>query len=333
MAEPSPLHTLFLPFTEGFLSWSDKTLFLGARSHPDLQKAYLWQGFKPYVDELAAQNFAATPDMPQDRDFDSALCLVPKQVEEAKFWLAGALEHLKIGGTLIAAAANDANGSRLQKWFDEAGLINIRSESKNKSRVVWGVKTGLAPESWMENGAVRLHDFDDGIQLKTQPGLFSWDRVDRASRLLAENFPPALSGHIADFGCGYGYLSFMAAANHPKIEKMTLVEADKRALDCAAENLKDHDIVPCWHDATKPLPCEGPFDYILMNPPFHMGKKTDVDLGQAFIRMAAMHLKKGGSLTLVANTHLPYEAVLEQVLKNVKLVVQKNGFKILRAVK
>ncbi len=332
MSQSSPLDTLFIPFQTGRLSWADKTLFMGAQYHPDLQQAALWQFFKPFADELTAHGFSPSEKIP-DQKFDLVLCAIPKQVDESKFWIANAIERLNDKGILVAAAANDAGGSRLEKWFEEAGLTALQSESKNKARVVWGMKTKAAGTAWLEQGAVCSHDFGDGLHLKTQPGLFSWDRIDFASRLLVENFPPSLSGHIADFGCGYGYLSVMAIKNNPKVTKVTLVEADARALSCALENLTGHDVVPLWHDATKPLQSGGPFDYILMNPPFHTGKKTDISLGQSFIVNAAAQLKKGGSLTLVANTHLPYEAVLEKALKNVKLVVQKNGFKILRAVK
>ncbi|HEU4837815.1 MAG TPA: methyltransferase, partial [Micavibrio sp.] len=89
-----------------------------------------------------------------------------------------------------------------------------------------------------------------------------------------------------------------------------------------------------WHDATKPLPDSSLlFDHIIMNPPFHTGKKTDISLGKAFLFMAATHLKKNGALSLVANVHLPYEEILETCLRNVKQVVVENGFKILRAIK
>jgi 16S rRNA (guanine1207-N2)-methyltransferase len=64
-----------------------------------------------------------------------------------------------------------------------------------------------------------------------------------------------------------------------------------------------------WHDVTTGLP--GPFDAILMNPPFHTGQATDVDLGRAFLKVAFASLKRGGKLLLVANRQLPYEAVLE----------------------
>lgn len=330
--QPS-LETLFLPLERGDVSPQGRALFLGAAPHPYLKKldADLWQPFKPLAE-------GASYEIP-DRKYALTLVHLPKQVEEAKYWLALALERLEEGGTILAAAANDAGGSRIEDWFKELGIAPM-SYSKNKARAVWGKKPALSvtAEQWKRGGAVRAVDIGDGLTFQTQPGLFSWDRIDPASRLLATHLPPALSGKVADFGCGTGYLSYRALENFPKISALTLIEADARALVCAKINLENvrtgREVTAFWHDATKPLPDRALlFDHIVMNPPFHTGKKTDIALGVAFLATAAAHLKKNGALSLVANVHLPYEAALETHFKNVKQVALENGFKILRAIK
>jgi len=327
------LETLFLPLENGDVSPQGRTLFLGAAAHPFLKNldADLWQPFKPL-------GGGASPEIP-DGKYALALVHLPKQVEEAKYWLALALERLEEGGTLLAAAANDANGARIEGWFKELGLAPT-SHSKNKARAVWGKKSGRPAilDDWKKGGAVRSVNLGEGLVFDTQPGLFSWDRLDPASKLLVNHFPPSLSGKVADFGCGTGFLSYRALENYPKITSLTLIEADVRSLACAQKNLEnvreEREIIPLWHDATKPLPAPAPqFDYILMNPPFHTAKKTDIALGVSFLSTAAAHLKRNGSLTLVANVHLPYEAALEKHFKNVKQVVVEGGFKILRAIK
>lgn len=329
------LQTLFLPLENGDIPPPDgRVLFLGAAAHPWLEKADvdLWQPFKPLADGISAS------DTPPEGAYSLALVHLPKQVDEAKQWLAYALEHLEEGGVLLAAAANDAGGSRIEGWLKEAGLVP-QSHSKNKARAVWAKKSVMPCilKNWKEGGSVRLHPVGDGLEFHTQPGLFSWDRIDPASRLLAAHFPPSLAGKVADFGAGIGYLSYCALENYPKIRTLTMVEADARALALAEKNIAavrgGREIVALWHDATKPLQPSFAFDHVLMNPPFHTGKKTDIALGLSFIGTAAAHLKKGGVLSMVANVHLPYEAALEKLFKTSKTVVQKDGFKILRAVK
>lgn len=329
------LQTLFLPLENGDVTPpKGRALFLGAAAHPYLENldADLWQPFKPLAAGIKADNI-----LPNDT-YSLALVHVPKQVDEAKQWLALALERLAEGGILIAAAANDAGGSRIEGWLKEAGLKS-ESYSKNKARAVWATKSGHPDlfKKWKDGGDVRLHPIGGGLEFYTQPGLFGWDRIDPASQLLTENFPPALGGRVADFGAGIGYLSYRALENFPKIRALTMVEADARALSLAERNISavrgEREISALWHDATRTLPPALPFDHVLMNPPFHTGKKTDIALGLSFIETAAAHLKKGGVLSMVANVHLPYESALEKMFKTSKTIVQKDGFKILRAVK
>ena len=54
-------------------------------------------------------------------------------------------------------------------------------------------------------------------------------------------------------------------------------------------------------------------DAVVMNPPFHEGRKADPELGQAFIEAAAGMLGAKGKLYMVANRHLPYEETLERL--------------------
>lgn len=331
MALSSPFDTLLIPLEQGLLTEDSRILFMGARYHDDLPNADMWQVFKPFVDELSSHKIASSPELLEQK-YAYVFCLAPKQIDEAKYWIAQGIQHLQDGGMFIISAANDANGTRLAGWLKEAGLQDLNSESKNKARVVWGVKAGAAPDDWLKRGEMRQHDFGHGYKFFTQPGLFSWDRLDKASTLLIENLKD-LKGDVADFGAGYGYLTYAALEKFPKIKSVTMIEADRRALDCAIKNLEGKDAVPHWHDAMKALPPAKIFDHIIMNPPFHTGKKTDTDLGQGFIKTAQANLKKGGTLTLVANAHLPYEEVLKKSFSSVVQVAVKDGFKVIKAVK
>ena len=53
----------------------------------------------------------------------------------------------------------------------------------------------------------------------------------------------------------------------------------------------------------------------------------------AFIRQAAAMLKRGGTLWMVANRHLPYEAELKAAFKRVTPLEEGGGFKLFEAVK
>ena len=85
-----------------------------------------------------------------------------------------------------------------------------------------------------------------------------------------------------------------------------------------------------WHDVTAGLPAR--YDVIVANPPFHaQGRADRPDIGRAFIAAAADALDPCGRLWLVANRHLPYEAVLDARFAEVRTVAQAQGFKVIAA--
>jgi 16S rRNA (guanine1207-N2)-methyltransferase len=72
-------------------------------------------------------------------------------------------------------------------------------------------------------------------------------------------------------------------------------------------------------------------DFVVTNPPFHEGGAEDPSLGRAFIARAADVLRPGGTLWLVANAHLPYEAILRAAFRTVNVAVQASGFRVYEA--
>jgi 16S rRNA (guanine1207-N2)-methyltransferase len=169
--------------------------------------------------------------------------------------------------------------------------------------------------------------------------LFAWDRVDTASALLASQLPVTLSGRGADLGAGYGYLAAELLRRCPRVTAIDLYEAEQRALESARINLanatrdcaRDVAVDYFWHDVTTGLVRQ--YDVIVSNPPFHQGRADQPVLGQAFIVAAANALAPDGRLWLVANRHLPYEAMLAAHFGAVHSVVVQDGFKIIEASK
>lgn len=336
------LQTLFLPLESDDVPRDRKTLFLGAQWHPFLasfpEKPHCAQFLAPQAKELESRGFDILPTRPVSGTYGLVILHLPKQVDEAKYWIALALEFLAKDGILLAAAANDAGGGRIQDWLKETGM-KCDSLSKNKSRAVWGVRPEKLSDivsGWEEQGRKQWVELKDELHFLTQPGIFGWNKIDTGSALLAEHLPDGLSGVGADFGCGYGYLSCVLLENTPPKE-LHLIDYDSRATACAEENIKDvQGACQCmfhWADLSKPVKELPPLNFIVMNPPFHTGKKTDAGLGQDFIRTSAHHLRKGGWLIMVANAHLPYETILNELFFKVETLAAKDGFKVLKATK
>jgi 16S rRNA (guanine1207-N2)-methyltransferase len=162
----------------------------------------------------------------------------------------------------------------------------------------------------------------------TQPGVFSWDRDDPGSQLLIASLP-ALSGRGADLGCGTGALAAAVLAS-PAVTRLELTEIDRRALDAARRNVEDPRAVFHWADVREGPTLDG-LDFVVTNPPFHADGVEDKTLGQAFIRRAKPMLRRGGVLWIVANRHLPYEAVLSEAFGRVALQADAHGYKVYEA--
>ena len=172
--------------------------------------------------------------------------------------------------------------------------------------------------------------FEEELGLWTQPGVFSWNRIDPGSALLMDHLPD-LSGRGADLGAGLGVLAHGVLASE-KVTELTLVELDARAVACARRNVTDPRVQFLQADVRKlNVPTLKNLDFIVMNPPFHDGGAEDKSLGQAFLKTAAALLKKGGRLFCVANRHLPYESVLNEHFRRVQLIAEQDGFKVYEA--
>ena len=261
-----------------------------------------------------------------EQAYDYVVLRATKQVSESAGLLALALQRSK--GFVIAVAAKDAGGGRLADMLQSYG-VNFGELSKNRCRVVWTFDALSADKDLIAKNlshlSARLVTID-GAHWWSVPGLFGWDKIDSGSKLLLQHLPQDLKGEVADFGCGYGYLS-KHLAERADITKVDAVDADARAVDLAVRN-GGGKVHPVWKDIRK-LNAAAVYDAIVMNPPFHSGKQEDIDLGETFIRKAWESLKPRGRLFFVANRQLPYE----KIVPGLNILHEGDGFKIITGVK
>ncbi len=333
---------------EDALTTPARALFLGAQPHADLKTwpcVVGWQPLKPLATAWEHAGFIRPDDLPSEK-FPVVLLLPSKSKDETLAWFAMAKDRLEPGGRIVVALPNTAGAGRFEKELGKAAG-NIFSIQKHKCRAFHATLDD-ADEAvfteWRKLGEVR-----EISGFTVEAGIFSSDHIDPGSQLLADHLPAHLHGHVADLGAGWGFLSDAVLKRCPKISRLDLFEADARALACARRNLRQHQpegiqlssptcyaedeprIHFHWHDVTTGLP--GRYDAIIMNPPFHTGQATDVDLGRAFLKVAAASLKRGGRLLLVANRQLPYEAALETSGLAWRKITEDKVYKILFAEK
>jgi len=262
-----------------------------------------------------------------DESFNAVTVRAPPGAVERRFVLAHALRVLAPNGRLTAFAPKDRGGLRLKKELQALGC-EVGESARRHNRICLVVRpaviTGL--DEAIAAGAAR-QIAENGLW--TQPGVFSWDRLDAGTNALLQVLPE-FSGAGADFGGGIGLLALNVLAS-PKVTKLTLVELDRRAFDAAKRNVVDPRGAFIWGDVRQADLKD--LDFVVSNPPFHDGGGEDKTLGQAFIASAAAALRKGGVLWIVANRHLPYEAILAESFAKVRLVGESSGYKVFEAKK
>ncbi len=262
-----------------------------------------------------------------DASLQDLVMVAPPGTVERRYAVALGLAALAADAPFTILAPKDRGGSRLGEELRAFGC-SFEETGKRHHRICVGrkpaVPVGLAEA--VEAGRLRLVE---GLGLWSQPGIFSWDRLDPGTALLLEHLP-VLSGRGADFGCGIGILA-KAALAFPKVKSITLVDIDRRAVEAARRNVEDARAEIRWADLKGGMAGLANLDFVVMNPPFHLGGNEDQALGQGFVQRAATVLRRGGVLWLTANRHLPYETVLKPLFARVETRAEARGFKIIEA--
>lgn len=250
----------------------------------------------------------------------------PPGTLERRYVLAQSLRVLAPGGELIVLARKDMGGGRLAKELQSFGCAVTQTAKRHhricrasKPTAPVGLETAIAL-----GGLQRLPT----LGLWSQPGVFSWDRIDPGSALLLAQ-PWAPAGDGADLGCGLGVLA-RGVLTSSSVTGLTLIDIDRRALDAARLNNEDRRARFLQLDLRRPPPLTG-LDFAIMNPPFHDGGAEDRDLGRTFVAAAAAMLRPGGTLRMVANVTLSYAPILAMCFSVATPLARQGGYQVFEA--
>jgi 16S rRNA (guanine1207-N2)-methyltransferase len=173
---------------------------------------------------------------------------------------------------------------------------------------------------------------DIPLQLFSRPGVFSWEHVDEATATLASLMDVHAGDDVLDLGCGSGALGLLAA-QLSATGRVTLLDVDSEAVRCTQRAIDKMGLTQCralCSDVAEAVHGES-FDMVVTNPPFHVGKSTDLGVPSQFILDAWQVLRPGGRLMLVANRTLPYERLVQATFGNLTTVFDGPRFKVLVA--
>jgi len=331
---PNAADTLLLPILNGDVNAnSGPWLFLGARApdkgFPDglTDNLICEQHMRGPFLELQMRGANVQTAISSEHPFEGGFVLIGKHRGENEAMIARANSLCRQGATILIAGDKTSGIGSLKKRISQKLQIE-GSLAKHHATVFW-VRNEL------ESTALQTPATFSPLEgFKTAPGMFSPEKIDKGSAFLAEFIDKSVRGAVADFGAGWGYLSQTIIQNSAA-SSLDVFEAHWPSLEAAKMNLQPLQKLPIvyhWLDITRE-PITRRYDCVVMNPPFHAGRKTEPVLGENFIEVAAKVLKPKGRLLLVANSGLPYERKLSAIFSNSRELGKRDGFKILLAEK
>lgn len=267
--------------------------------------------------------FAAT--LSTDDIFDSVVIFYPKSKEQLSFSLSQLKTNISAKTDIYLVGDNKGGIKSLTGHAEKLGLTAHKLD--NAKHCLWFALNGLADKP---QAAVAMQTFsakllDKNLQFCSLPGVFNHGKLDIGTAILLEHTNHIHQGTVLDFACGAGVVGSYLLHQQPALKlycsdvSALAVESSKATF---ALNQQNATVL-----AADGIPNGTPlFDHIISNPPFHTGIKTDYSVAQKFIDDSLGKLKSGGSLTLVANAHLPYAEWLKSTFGNVKELARRQGF-------
>lgn len=165
------------------------------------------------------------------------------------------------------------------------------------------------------------------ITLRTQPGLFSPQRVDRGTLAMLSTVELQPGMRVMDLGCGCGVVG-IAAAKKCGAENVVMSDADESAVEAARENATLNGVEGVkivLSDGFESVDESG-FDLILSNPPY----QSDFAVAKRFIEKGFNRLKLGGRMVMVTKRLDWYRNKLKAVFGGVR-VREVDGYYVFEA--
>ncbi|MFB1016328.1 MAG: 16S rRNA (guanine(1207)-N(2))-methyltransferase RsmC [Alteromonadaceae bacterium] len=180
-------------------------------------------------------------------------------------------------------------------------------------------------DDWFNHYQITIADVS--LTIASLPGVFSQDGLDVGTRVLLSNLPNNLSDKVLDFGCGAGIISCFIGKRYPDIH-LSLLDVSALALSSAEKTLALNGLTGLIFPSNSLSEVTGKYQHIVSNPPFHQGVKTNYLATETFLKNIKKHINKNGSITIVANSFLRYQEIMDNAISKSKVLAKKSGFTI-----
>lgn len=166
------------------------------------------------------------------------------------------------------------------------------------------------------------------LKFTTDAGVFSRGEVDFGTDVLLRALPEEMAGRVLDLGCGWGAVGISVGKKYPACQ-IVMSDVNERALELAQSNAAKNGVRVQAVQSDGLDQVEGPFDWILTNPPIRAGKQVIYRL----FAQSAQKLREQGTMYLVIRKQQGAESAikyLKTLFEQVDTVEKSGGFWVIR---
>ncbi len=260
---------------------------------------------------------------PPSGPFSAALLRLPKSREEQLMVSEQCLSTLTPDGRLIVYGGNDEGIRSFHKNLSALGAVETlaprghgRVLTLARSAVTVTPRGGYA--DWRQQST-------DARRWVSYPGLFAAGSADAGTELLLAHLPPLSEAvRVLDYGAGPGAIAAAIRRARPDTD-LTLLDNDALALIAAAENVAGARGV--LGDRLAAVMGQR-FDWIVSNPPLHVGFKDDTTALDRLIAEAPAHLLPNGRLLLVVQRRIALDRALGTAFARVETLADDGRYRV-----
>ncbi|MCX8600740.1 MULTISPECIES: 16S rRNA (guanine(1207)-N(2))-methyltransferase RsmC [unclassified Gilliamella] len=275
-------------------------------------------------------SFSLLPEAEFYVGMDTLIYYWPKTKSEAQFQLSYLLHNMPKGSDIFIVGENRTGVKSVEALLADFGTIQKIDSARRCGLYHFQAESRLAFElsQWWLTYHLTIDNHD--IEVKSLPGVFSQKGLDAGSELLLNALldrQDIVKGQVLDVGCGSGILSTVIGKLNPDVD-LTLSDVSSAALASSNATLAANQLKGTVVASDVFSNLTDKYHLIISNPPFHDGKETSYTAVNTLIKEAKKHLKLNGYLCIVANSFLPYQAILDETFKSVELIAQTTKFKV-----
>ncbi|MCJ8318943.1 MAG: methyltransferase [Colwellia sp.] len=274
-------------------------------------------------------NCLFTSHYQSDSEHDLVVIAFPKSKAELGYTLAMINPLLAKDAKILLVGENKSGIKSCQKLTSNSLSHCNKVDSARHCSLYFGQFNNLHHkfnfDSWFKNYQITIGNTK--LTIASLPGVFSQNSLDVGTRVLLNNLPKKLSGKILDFGCGAGVISCFIGKKFPDSD-LSLLDVNALALSSAEKTLALNGLTGKVFPSNSLSNVTEKYQHIVSNPPFHQGVKTNYQATETFLVNIKKFIAQKGSITIVANSFLRYQEIMDRAISSSRILAKEQGFTI-----